>query len=93
MTALVLLGDVGDLQVYGIVSLLPVAFACASSSLRCSGRGWEGCRTRGQALLELLGLVGVLKHQGVEMLLAADLELDVANLLVLLDPGGCNNVR
>lgn len=43
----------------------------------------------GEALLELLGLVGVLKNQGVEVLLASDLELDVVGLLVLLDPGGC----
>ena len=46
-------------------------------------------RTRRQTLLELLGLVRVLEHQGVEVLLAADLELDVADLLVLLDPRGC----
>jgi hypothetical protein len=42
----------------------------------------------GKALLELLGLVVVLENQGVEVLLAADLELDVVGLLVLLDPGG-----
>lgn len=53
--------------------------------------GMRGRRRTGrQALLELLGLVGVLEHQGVEVLLAADLELDVADLLVLLDPRGCN---
>lgn len=52
--------------------------------------GKGGVRTGGQALLELLGLLGVLEHQGVEVLLAADLELDVADLLVLLDPGGCS---
>lgn len=39
-----------------------------------------------QALLELLGLVGVLENQGVEVSLAADLELDLR--LVLLDPRG-----
>lgn len=44
--------------------------------------------TRRQALLQLLGLLGVLEHQGVEVLLAADLELDVLALLVLLDPRG-----
>lgn len=45
--------------------------------------------TGGKALLELLGLVGVLENQGVEVLLAADLELDVVGLLALLDPRGC----
>jgi hypothetical protein len=49
----------------------------------------SGEHTGGKALLELLGLVGVLEHQGVEVLLAADLELDVVGLLVLLDPRGC----
>ena len=44
-------------------------------------------------MLELLGLVGVLEHQGVQVLLAADLELDVADLLVLLDARGCLIVR
>lgn len=46
-------------------------------------------RTRRQALLELLSLLRVLENQGVEVLLASDLELDVSDLLVLLDPGGC----
>lgn len=45
-----------------------------------------------QALLQLLGLVIVLQHQGVEVLLASDLELDVVGLLVLLDPRGCSQV-
>ena len=49
----------------------------------------EGARTWGKALLELLGLVVVLKHESVEVLLAADLELDVVGLLVLLDACGC----
>jgi hypothetical protein len=42
-----------------------------------------------KALLELLGLVGVLQDKGVEVLLAADLELDVVGLLALLDARGC----
>lgn len=46
-------------------------------------------RTGRQGLLELLGLLGVLEHQGVQVLLAADLELDVLGLLVLLDARGC----
>ena len=49
-------------------------------------------RTGREALLELLGLLGVLEHQGVQVLLAADLELDVADLLVLLDARGCCTV-
>lgn len=49
-------------------------------------------RTRGKGLLELLGLLGVLEHQGVEVLLAADLELDVLGLGVLLDARGCREM-
>ena len=49
-------------------------------------------RTRGQTLLELLGLVGVLKDEGVDVGGASDLELDVVDLLVLLYAGGCNTV-
>ena len=50
-------------------------------------------RTRGQALLELLGLVRVLEDQGVQEPLAADLELDLLGVLVLLDPGGWEKLR
>jgi hypothetical protein len=39
-------------------------------------------------LLELLGLLGVLEGEGVQVLGASDLELDQRGLLVLLDPGG-----
>ena len=49
-------------------------------------------RTRGQTLLELLGLVGVLKDEGVDVGGASDLELNVVDLLVLLYAGGCNTV-
>lgn len=42
----------------------------------------------GQALLELVGLVRVLQDQGVQVALAADLELGLASL-VLLDAGIC----
>lgn len=45
-------------------------------------------RTRGQALLELVGLVGVLQDKGVKVLVAADLELGLLVLAVLLDAGG-----
>lgn len=44
-------------------------------------------KTRRQALLELLSLVGVLKNEGVYVLRASDLELDVVDLLVLLYAG------
>lgn len=49
-------------------------------------------RTRGKALLQLVGLVAVLEDEGVEVSLAPDLELDVLGLLVLLDPRGYNFV-
>lgn len=53
----------------------------------------DGCggvrRTRRQALLELIGLVGVLQDKRVDEALAADLELDLLGLAVALDPGGC----
>lgn len=55
--------------------------------------GWK-CgvrRTRGKALLELVGLLGVLEDKGVQEALAADLELDLLVLAVLLDPGGCRS--
>lgn len=45
-------------------------------------------RTRGQALLELVGLLGVLQDKGVKVLVAADLELGLLVLAVLLDAGG-----
>lgn len=51
--------------------------------------GGRGARTRREGSLELLSLVGVLENKGVEVLLAADLELDLLSSLVLLDPGGC----
>lgn len=51
---------------------------------------WES-RTGGQRLLELLGLLGVLQGQRVQVLGASDLELDQRGLLVLLDPGGWRN--
>lgn len=44
-------------------------------------------RTWGQALLELVGLVGVLQGKGVDEALAADLELDLLGLAVALDAG------
>jgi hypothetical protein len=46
-------------------------------------------RTRRKALLELVGLVGVLEDKSVHESLAADLELGLAGLGATLDPGGC----
>lgn len=59
--------------------------------VRDGGCAWEW-RTWGKALLELLGLVGVLEDKCVDVLRAADLELDVVDLLVLLYAGGCDTV-
>lgn len=47
---------------------------------------WQTWR---QALLKLLGAVGVLEDEGVEVSLASDLELDVVCLLALLDARRC----
>lgn len=46
-------------------------------------------RTRRQALLQLVGLVGVLQDKGVDEALAADLELDLLGVAVALDAGSC----
>lgn len=46
-------------------------------------------RTWGQALLELLGLLGVLEDKSVLVAVAPDLELDLVGLAVLLYTGGC----
>ena len=46
-------------------------------------------RTRRQALLQLVGLVGVLQDEGVDEALAADLELDLLVVAVALDAGSC----
>lgn len=46
-------------------------------------------RTWGKALLELLGLLGILKDEGVEVSVASDLELDLVGLGALLYPGSC----
>lgn len=55
----------------------------------CGCAGCSGVRhTRRQALLELVGLLGVLQDKGVDVALAADLELDLLGLAVALDPGG-----
>jgi len=47
-------------------------------------------RTWWHALLELLGLVVVLENEGVQGLLAADLELDLVRNAVALYSGGCS---
>lgn len=46
------------------------------------------CRTRGKRLLELVGLVGVLEDESVEVAVASDLEFDLVALARLLDAGG-----
>lgn len=51
-------------------------------------RRW-GLRTGREALSKLLGLVGVLQDEGVQVSRASDLELGLRGLGVLLDPGGC----
>lgn len=56
---------------------------------RCRAEGSGAAHTGRQALLQLGGLLGVLEDKSVEVRLAADLELDGVDLLVLLDPGGC----
>lgn len=47
----------------------------------------DNIQTRRERLLELLGLLGILHHQGVQVLAAAHLELDV--VLGLHDLNGC----
>ena len=42
-------------------------------------------------MLELLGAVRVLEDEGVQVLLASDLELDLVVLLVLLYPRSCHS--
>lgn len=49
----------------------------------------EKRRTRGKRLLELLGLLGVLEDESVEVAVAADLELGLAGRRALLDAGSC----
>lgn len=80
LSLLVLLGDLLDLQ-----SCAPAMLVRIPKRSGCE----ESVRTRGQALLQLLSLVGVLQDEGVEVLRASDLELGLRRLLVLLDPGGC----
>lgn len=69
---------------YSIPSNFPLFYDSLVALLRDIG-DLKGGRER---LLELLGLLGVLEHQGVQVLLATDLELDVLGLLVLLDARG-----
>ena len=86
---LVLLGASGDRQVCPPLVILSSRHAAAQRASSVRGRVQH---TRGQGLLQLLGLVGILEHQGVQVRLAADLELDVADLLVLLDACGCESL-
>lgn len=75
----VLLANGGDGKTWDVLEMGPAGWV---------GRVREGVRTRGKRLLELLGLVGVLEDEGVDVPRAADLELDVVDLLVLLDARG-----
>ena len=50
----------------------------------------QGYRTGRKGLLELLGLIAVLKDKGVELAAAADLELDLL-VGVLLHARSCKN--
>jgi len=65
-----------------------------SISRGCSAKDFTGTsskRTGRKAGLQLLRLIGILEDEGVQVLLAPDLELDGGGLLVLLDPRGCFN--
>jgi len=47
--------------------------------MSAQGRGkWRGGQTRGETLLQLLRLLGVVEDKGVQVAVAADLELDGA---------------
>lgn len=76
-----------------VTSLICRSVSGVLACCRTRDRVWWGSRTGRQRLLELLGLLGVLQGQGVQVLGASDLELDQRGLLVLLDPGGCRNWR
>jgi hypothetical protein len=78
-------GDVDDLQSCLFVSITFHSLA----RIRHQG---DVNRTRRKALLELVGLVGVLKDKSVQESVAADLELGLAGLAVTLDPGGCSRI-
>jgi len=82
---LVLLRNVLDLEVCSLLQCVSGPPPSSGILPRAERRGFH---TRGQAGLELLGLVGVGEDEGVEVPLAADLELDLLAGLVLLDPGG-----
>jgi hypothetical protein len=74
---------------------LPTSVIARSENLVRRGLVWQLAasgqtrRTRRKALLELVGFLGVLQHEGVKVFLAPDLELDVLTLLVLLDARRC----
>ena len=53
----------------------------------CNQRTWR------KRLLQLLSAVGVLEDEGVQVLLASDLELDLVVLLVLLYPRSCHSLH
>ena len=83
LALLVLLGDVGDGKAFEDV----LADCCFSRSPSFGGGGFCA-HTWGKRLLQLLGLVLVLEDEGVEVAVAADLELDLLGR-GLLDAGSC----
>lgn len=54
-------------------------------SMLCDQVWWLMRHTWWEGLLELIGLLGILEDKGVEVTLAADLELDSGGLLAALD--------
>jgi hypothetical protein len=83
LALLVLLGGVGDGKTYASGQL-----AVAILMIMLRGVGGRFAHTRGKRLLELLGLVLILEDEGVEVTVAADLELDLLGG-GLLDTGSC----
>jgi hypothetical protein len=86
LALLVLLGGVGDGKTYASGQL-----AVAILMIMLRGVGGRFAHTRGKRLLELLGLVLILEDEGVEVTVAADLELDLLGR-GLLDTGSCLDI-
>lgn len=73
---------------FGVSAMLrPERLACFSDSPKSVHLSLTGAfrHTRRERLLELVGLLGVLQDEGVEVALAADLELDRGDILAALD--------
>ena len=78
------LGD-GETYYYESAQLVPL--------LPARSKYWAIMLTWRERLPQLLGLVGVLEDEGVEVGLAADLELGLAGDTVLLDARSCRNIE